>query len=86
VRPRYDGLRKYLEAKRRDQRGWASDYEKQVCGGEVDWPYLVGHYSVLLDDTEGPLPSGLIDAALAAFEEVEGRRGPDVTLVKGGMG
>ena len=50
---RFEPLLNYLEVKGKGGWGWGSNYDQSVLGswngGEVDYAYLKGHYSMLLE-------------------------------------
>ena len=58
---RYESIQGYLAARKAGGRGWKSDYEKAVCGGNENWAYLAGHYSALLDDVLKFCPEVIIE-------------------------
>ena len=45
---RFWPLLDYIAIKEKGGYGWASNYEDTICGGKVNYPAMMGHYSMLL--------------------------------------
>jgi len=60
---RYSLLLDYMNAMEKGGRGWGSDYENTLCDNMTElekWPYLAGHYSMLLRQVLNMIPTTCI--------------------------
>lgn len=63
-------LKEYLRKKEEGGFGWLAEYGKNVAGsdGGVSFPYLCGHYSMLLSQVLDLVPPRLLEDAIRAAE------------------